>query len=423
MKPYQLLFENLIDINPRTGMIKFNNKRMALFSVEALGFLRRDLVNTLGMERAKGFLMRYGWACGYKSGENIEEIYEWKSKKDLLLAGPYLHSLEGVATAEPDTIEINEEYLYFTGQWKDSFEAIEHTKHYGHSKDPVCWILVGYASGYLTKTYGKKVLVYEEKCLGKGDTNCRFVAKRLDLSDKQHRQDLGYYETESLLSELDRVYKEVQELNDHIMESEQVQKQLTDMMLADKSIQETVSFIADILQKSIVIDLDHGTPIKNFMAGSHQSLYHQWKDDGKTNCKNKECIETFPIQANTKHLGIMILISDHPLNQKENLIIQRSLKIFTIQLFHQKKLAQSIWEKKANCFDDLIRNKYDDSMFQHNMNVFDFNPNVSNRILTIHVQPTSLKEPVLQYLVNDYPKKDIFFMGHDIVFILDNPTC
>lgn len=95
----------------------------------------------------------------------------------------------------------------------------------------------------------KKVLVYEKKCLGKGDTNCRFVAKRLDLSDKQHRQDLGYYETESLLSELDRVYKEVQELNDHIMESEQVQKQLTDMMLADKSIQETVSFIADILQK------------------------------------------------------------------------------------------------------------------------------------------------------------------------------
>lgn len=82
MKAYQLLFDKLIDINPRTGMIKFNGKRMTLVSVEALGILRRDLVNTLGSARAKGFLMRYGWACGFKDGETIEKMYQWDSKKN-----------------------------------------------------------------------------------------------------------------------------------------------------------------------------------------------------------------------------------------------------------------------------------------------------------------------------------------------------
>lgn len=417
MKSYQLLFENLIDINPRTGIIKFNDKRMALFSVEALGILRRDLVNTLGMDRAKGFLMRYGWACGYKSGEQIEKMYHWDSKEELLLAGPYLHSLEGVATVETDSVEIDEHSLIMKGTWKDSFEAIEHINHYGHSKDPICWILVGYASGYLTKTFGKKVLVYEEKCVGKGDSNCSFVAKTVSLSDKNHQQDLRYYEDETLISELDRAYKEVNELNENIIESESVQKELTDMLLADKSISETVNFLAETLKKSIVVDFSYGNDIRTFMKKDDQSFYNKWIKNDCVLKGHEKSIEIFPIQANSENLGKMIIISDTVLNQKETMIIHRALSVYTVQIFHQKKLVKSIWSKKEDFFEDILRNKYDQLTFEQNVGVFNFNPYVPNRILLLNVNPGIKKEKILQYLIALYPKVDIFLKDQNIIII------
>lgn len=53
LKANKLVFDHVVDINPRTGVIKINNKRMLLAPVDAFGYLRKDLVRVLGMERAK----------------------------------------------------------------------------------------------------------------------------------------------------------------------------------------------------------------------------------------------------------------------------------------------------------------------------------------------------------------------------------
>jgi purine catabolism regulator len=418
MKAHHLLFDNLIDINPRTGVIKFSDRRMTLVSVEALGILRRDLVNTLSMERAKGFLMRYGWACGFKDGETLEKMYEWDSKQELLLAGPYLHTLEGVATVEPDVIEFTEEKLHFTGFWNNSFEANEHINHYGHSKDPVCWILIGYASGYLTRTFGKEVLVYEEACLGKGDDHCRFVAKTVDPNDERHQQDLRYYKSETLLSELDRAYNEVQELNENIIESERVQKRLTDLLLEDKSVFETVQLISNILQKSIVIDYFNEKIESSFLSDEDLAAYERWKKDENQPDEQQRNIETFPIQAHSVNLGRMVIISRSKLDKKEQMIIQRSVMVCTVQMFHQQKLTHSIWQKKEDFFEELLNNKYDENTLQRHMHVFDFNPHAMNRILTLKVDSDSKKEVILQYLSVLYPAIDIFFKDQYIILIL-----
>ncbi len=417
MKAYQLLFDKLIDINPRTGMIKFNGKRMTLVSVEALGILRRDLVNTLGSARAKGFLMRYGWACGFKDGETIEKMYQWDSKEELLLAGPYLHTLEGTATVEPDIIEFDEKSLHFEGRWGNSFEVIEHINYFGRSKDPICWILVGYASGYLTKTFGEKVVVYEEACEGKGDPHCRFVAKTVDSNDEHQQKYFRYYESETLLSELDKVYKEVQELNENIIESENVQKQLTDMLLEDKDIFDTVKLMAETLQKSILIDYFHDKVEGFFIKNSDQLLYNKWKKNKELSKEYEDNIEIFPIRAHDMTLGQMIVIGNKKPDKKERMIIQRSLMVCTVQIFHQRKLLKSIWEKKEYFFEEILNNKYNQNTLQRYMNVFDFNPNVPNRVLTLKVYPESKKEEVLQYLISAYPNIDIFLKDNYIIMI------
>ena len=38
----------------------------------------------------------------------------------------------------------------------------------GQADEPVCWTLVGFASGYMSCVYGKEVIAIEDRCRGKG---------------------------------------------------------------------------------------------------------------------------------------------------------------------------------------------------------------------------------------------------------------
>ncbi|MCG2990993.1 hypothetical protein KZ294_25915, partial [Escherichia coli] len=91
-------------------------------------------------------------------------------------------------------------------------------------------------------------------------------------------------------------------------------------------------------------------------------------------------IEIFPIRAHDMPLGQMIVIGNKKLDKKERMIIQRSLMVCTVQIFHQRKLLKSIGEKKEYFFEEILNNKYNQNALQRYMNVFDFNPNVPNRI-------------------------------------------
>ncbi|WP_158738097.1 XylR N-terminal domain-containing protein [Alteribacillus sp. YIM 98480] len=417
MRAHQLLFDNLIDINPRTGMITFNQKRMALVSVEGLGLLRRDLINTLGMERAKGFLMRYGWAWGMKDGESIASMYEWETQEELMLAGPVLHTLEGVVTVEPDMIEATESSLHFTGFWRNSFEAVEHINHYGYSTDTVCWILVGYASGYLTSTFGKDVIVYEDKCAGKGDDYCRFVAKTMDHLEEKHKKDMRYYKAESLASELDRAYNELHEINKNIMESDKIQEELTNLFLEDKDFSETIDFVAKTLNKSIVVDYYNQIIESAFLKEEDKVVYDNWADKSIYSEEKQNDIATFPIRANNVNLGRMVIIGHEKMRNKDQFIIKRALGVFTIQLFHQWKITRSLWKKKEEFFEEML-NHVDNETFEKRSHLFNFRPDSLNRVLSIKIEPKTNCKEVLQFLNTTYADKDVFSKGQYIIIIL-----
>ncbi|SDH15301.1 V4R domain-containing protein [Alteribacillus persepolensis] len=419
MRANQLLFDNLMDINPRTGMITFNHKRMALVSVEALGLLRRDLINTLGMDRAKGFLMRYGWAWGAKDGESIASMYDWDNTKELMLAGPVLHTLEGVVTVEPETLDTSHDSLHFTGFWRSSFEAVEHVNHYGESTCPVCWILAGYASGYLTKTFGSDVIAYEDQCAGQGANYCYFVAKTTNLLDDKHKKDMRYYKAESLASELDRAYNELHEINQNIIESDKIQDQLTNLFLEDRDFTETIEFVAQSLKKSIIVDY-HGQTIESvFLSDDDHRIYTNWNDQFVYTEETENVITTYPIRANNLNLGRMVVIGHDPIENKDHLIIKRALSVFTIQLFHQWKITRSIWKKKEEFFEEML-NDTDNAVYEKRSHLFHFRPDSLNRILSMKLEPADCDKHVMQFLSATYPDKDIFAKGHYIIMILSD---
>ena len=146
-----------------------NSQLMISIPSSAFGSLRKELINTLGIERAKGFLLRYGWDCGVTDSLQIKEI-EWENPKDILLAGPKMHMSNGHVQVEPTVceVDIDKGTLHFEGIWKNSTEAIEHIKLFGYSPEPVCHSLVGCASGYLSTVMGKKVIAIETECIANG---------------------------------------------------------------------------------------------------------------------------------------------------------------------------------------------------------------------------------------------------------------
>ncbi|MEI3611175.1 XylR N-terminal domain-containing protein [Pseudogracilibacillus sp. SO30301A] len=421
MKADQLVFENLIDLNPTIGKISFNDKRMSLVSTEALGLFRRDLINTLGMERTKGFLMRYGWACGVRDGREIASMYHWDSIKELMLAGPVLHTLLGVVTANPDKIELDEDYLCFTGTWENSYEALEHISHYGHSEDNGCWTLVGYASGYLTETFGKDVIAYESQCIGRGDPICRFVAKTLDVYDTQANKMMKYYKADSIDRELNRIQKELYEINQNIIESDKVHQQLTNFLVEDKDIQETTSFIANILNKSIVIDYYNNIIESAFVKEADKQSYTNWTDKFVYKEEKKNEIRTFPIRTNNVNLGRLVVISKEKMTNRDELIINRALSIFTVQMYHQWKITQSLWKKKENFFEEMLNNtNVSQSHFEKFTHLFHFHPNQLNRILSIKIKSKTKLREAIQYLKVNYllGGKDYFINNDNIIIIL-----
>lgn len=174
MKAGDLDFYSLLRRQADEGRLFFNQRRAIIFNTEAMGTLRQQLVETLDQELAMGVLLRFGYAQGYKDAETLEASFEWESDADWLAAGPTLHLLEGIVHVETQKIDFNRETgdFYMQGVWRNSYEAEEHLRCYGPAEQPICWTLIGYASGYATRFFGRELLALETACMGKGDEHC-----------------------------------------------------------------------------------------------------------------------------------------------------------------------------------------------------------------------------------------------------------
>ena len=69
MRATDLDLREMLDIDPKGGVIRFAGDRAVLFNTVALGLLRRELVETLGLVTARGILTRFGYAHGWRTAE------------------------------------------------------------------------------------------------------------------------------------------------------------------------------------------------------------------------------------------------------------------------------------------------------------------------------------------------------------------
>jgi DNA-binding NtrC family response regulator len=169
----------LLDFRPDQGIIRLHAQRVVILSAAAMGLLRKELVDTLGIETARRLLLRFGFADGYHDAVNLRARSNWSSPLDGIRAGATLHTLEGIVRADVRRVAHDADTGRFEQEvtWHDSYEAEQHLHHYGKSTTNVCWSLVGYWSGFASACMGQEVYFRETACAGQGASHCSAIGR------------------------------------------------------------------------------------------------------------------------------------------------------------------------------------------------------------------------------------------------------
>jgi two-component system, NtrC family, response regulator HydG len=185
--------------SPGDGRIWLNDQRMLLWHSSAMGHLRRELIDTLGLERARGLLTRAGYVSGARDAQLVRERWPQGDAASVFMAGTRLHALEGVVKVTPIAFDFDIDRGTYEGEflWEHSSEDDEHITAYGLGTEPACWSQLGYATGYVTSLFGQLVVFREIECRSMGASVCRVVGRHAaawgDVSD-----DLRYLQAGSL---------------------------------------------------------------------------------------------------------------------------------------------------------------------------------------------------------------------------------
>ncbi|MEJ2655475.1 MAG: sigma 54-interacting transcriptional regulator [Acidihalobacter sp.] len=168
--------------SPGDGRIWLNDQRMQLIHSSSLGQLRRELVETLGIERARGLLTRTGYVSGARDAQLVRERWPESDIASVFMAGTRLHTLEGVARVEPVQFDFDIDRGYYSGEflWHHCSEDDEHIAAHGVGTEPACWMELGYAMGYVTTLFGRLVVFREVECRATGASVCRVMGKNAE---------------------------------------------------------------------------------------------------------------------------------------------------------------------------------------------------------------------------------------------------
>ncbi|WP_210414075.1 sigma-54-dependent Fis family transcriptional regulator [Luteithermobacter gelatinilyticus] len=168
-----------LKFSPKEGRIWLDDMRMMMLHATSLGALRNEMIESLGVDKARALLTRMGYVSGAKDAELAAKLRGGEDFFDVFAVGPQLHSLEGIVNVEPVRLEADTEKGHYYGEflWHDSIEDEAHIESYGIGADPVCWMQIGYASGYTSVFMGRPIFYKEVECRGMGHSHCRIIGK------------------------------------------------------------------------------------------------------------------------------------------------------------------------------------------------------------------------------------------------------
>jgi two-component system response regulator HydG len=152
------------------GRIWLDDQRMLLVHAKSLGMLRKEMIENLGMDVARGFMTRMGYHAGISDARMARKIRSRYSLQDMFAVGPQMHCLEGIGMSQAVRMECDVDKGTHYGEflWTSPVEDEEHIRHFSIGTEPACWMQIGYASGYSTEFMGRQILYREVECQSMG---------------------------------------------------------------------------------------------------------------------------------------------------------------------------------------------------------------------------------------------------------------
>ena len=208
----------LVHFSVGDGRIWLAGHRMLLLHAEALGGLRRELMQTIGREHTRRAFMRAGYAAGQRDAALARQVRPNASVIDQFAVGPQLHMLEGAVQVTVETFEMDiaSGHHLCRVRWDHSWEVETHLRDHGPQDQPVCWMLSGYASGYVSAFMGRAVIYRETECSACGHPHCRIEGRPVEAwpDGEQLARD---YEADSMLLRIEDLQSRVDSMRSSLV--------------------------------------------------------------------------------------------------------------------------------------------------------------------------------------------------------------
>ncbi len=154
-----------------------------------LGSLHRDLHAKLGSEAAAETLLQIGFIQGLRDARQVvRERFADRPRLSGSTAAIALPlairlSVPRRPSGDPGELEVH-------GVWPERLEAEARLSALGSGDGPGCFLSAGYTSGWLSGLHDADVVTLETTCAGRGDAECRFVAREADAWRKRAEPDV-----------------------------------------------------------------------------------------------------------------------------------------------------------------------------------------------------------------------------------------
>lgn len=372
IKASDLHLDKLISISEGSGM-KLKELQLTLSSAEGWGLLRKDLITALGIQRAKRFLLRYGYHCGAHEARLLKKTIDWKDDFEWLIGGTKMHQLTGRAFSYPDKFQVDMENGLFdvSGYWIDSYEAKQYLQYFSKHNEPVCYYLVGYASGYTSECLGKRIVFKEIKCKGKGDEHCSYIGKTVEEWGEEISEELLYYEDEDMSGELDQMYRRVEQQKGKFELGYSLSRNLTQAMLQGKGLQDFAEILGESLHGQILIENQHFEPLAKF--GNHpgmddyMSVRHVLEEGNKivevnTTVERELKDKTFkllttPIIIRNQIFGFITLASNLKNDNFHKDLLERVATVAALHMQNERVAIETEQRMNGELLEQLLNNK------------------------------------------------------------------
>ncbi len=205
MKAEDLRLDELVNFSE--GALTLRGREVVLHSLHAFAQIRKDLIDTAGLEHARSILSRFGYFQGQADASDLMNNFKWDDKVELIRAGCKLHSLEGISRDIINSVEYNPGSQRFRMEisWYDSKEAQEHLYTIGSAAEPICWILTGYFTGFVSLSLGIDVYFIEQSCKAQGEKVCHAVGKDLASWGSEIKPYVDYFKTHDIKLRIEKL--------------------------------------------------------------------------------------------------------------------------------------------------------------------------------------------------------------------------